>query len=106
MNDKNLRRSLFLLERGIRRLSGRFGGSGQTRGSREPDSSVLNGNLPDESSVTAGSDRPDGTDNRFGQLIRAAADRSADSILDSLSARRRREATPLERFRQRYANGF
>ena len=39
-------------------------------------------------------------------VIREAADRSADSIPDSLSARRRRTATPLERFRRRYANGF
>ena len=106
MNDKNLRRSVFLLERGIRSFP---------EGSEEADRlaeavnlilSVLNGNLPDESSVSAGPNRPDDSDDRFGQLIRAAADRSADSIPDSLSARRRREATPLERFRQRYANGF
>lgn len=102
----NLRRSVFLLERGIRSFP---------EGSEEADRlaeavnlilSVLNGNLPDESPVSAGPDRPDDSDDRFGQLIRAAADRSADSILDSLSARRRRETTPLERFRQRYANGF
>lgn len=103
MNDKNLRRSVFLLERGIRSFP---------EGSEEADRlaeavnliiDVLNGNSPDESPVSAG---PDDSDDRFGQLIRAAADRSADSIPDSLSARRRRETTPLERFRQRYANGF
>lgn len=64
------------------------------------------GNSPDESSVSAGPNRPDDSGDRFRQLIREAADRSADSIPDSLSARRRRTATPLERFRRRYANGF
>lgn len=64
------------------------------------------GNSPDKSSVSAGPNRPDDSGDRFGQLIREAADRSADSIPDSLSARRRRTATPLERFRRRYANGF
>ena len=105
MNDKNLRRSIFLLERGIRSFPE---GSEEADRLAEAVNLILDvlGNSPDESSVSAGPDRPDGTDNRFGQLIRAAADRSADSILDSLSARRRREATPLERFRQRYANGF
>ncbi len=105
MNDKNLRRAVFLLERGIRSFPE---GSEEADRLAEAVNLILDvlGNSPDESSVSAGSDRPDGTDDRFGQLIRAAADRSADSIPDSLSARRRREATPLERFRQRYANGF
>lgn len=101
----NLRRAVFLLEWGIRSFPE---GSEEADRLAEAVNLILDvlGNSPDESPVSAGPDRPDDSDDRFGQLIRAAADRSADSILDSLSARRRREATPLERFRQRYANGF
>ena len=101
----NLRRAVFLLEREIRSFPE---GSEEADRLAEAVNLILDvlGNSPDESPVSAGPDRPDDSDDRFGQLIRAAADRSADSIPDSLSARRRRETTPLERFRQRYANGF
>lgn len=106
MDTNKLRMAIRLLEQVIRSFP---------EGSEEADRlaeavnlilDVLNGNSPDKSSVSAGPNRPDDSGDRFGQLIREAADRSADSIPDSLSARRRRTATPLERFRQRYANGF
>ena len=102
MNDKNLRRSVFLLKRGIRSFPE---GSEEADRLAEAVNLILDvlGNSPDKSSVSAGPNRPDDSGDRFGQLIRAA-DRSADSIPDSLSARRKRTATPLERFRQRYAN--
>ena len=105
MDTNKLRMAIRLLEQVIRSFPE---GSEEADRLAEAVNLILDvlGNSPDESSVSDGSDRPDGTDDRFGQLIRAAADRSADSIPDSLSARRRREATPLERFRQRYANGF
>lgn len=105
MNTNNLRMSIRLLERVIRSLPEESAEADKLAEAVNLILDVLNGDSPDESPVSAGPDRPDGGD-RFGQLIREAAERSSDSILDSLSARRRRTATPLERFRRRYADGI
>ena len=104
MDTNKLRMAIRLLEQVIRSFPE---GSEEADRLAEAVNLILDvlGNSPDKSSVSAGPNRPDDSGDRFGQLIRAA-DRSADSIPDSLSARRRRTATPLERFRRRYANGF
>lgn len=104
MNTNNLHHSIRLLEREIRCFPEDSAEADKLAEAVNLILDVLNGDSPDESPVSAGPDRSDGGD-RFGKLIRAA-ERSSDSILDSLSARRRRPATPLERFRRRYADGI